>query len=389
MKGEFYNMDSKIIYKFQNHIISAFNVECNVFNVVLKGFENETSFFCSKCSKKCDYAKIHLYGCYEAVRWDNKYIYYCPCGYIFVAVSVFDEQDALSYSVITGPILMGNTEDFDGDYDKTIPNFSASRVNDISEIISAIFAKKPHKYASADTKCDFLNTIYKELENVKINGEYSIGLEKELQKSIINRDIESARMVLNKLLGQIFFHSNANLKIIKSRVLELIVILSRTAIEGGADIQQIFNLNNNYIEEVEQFTTLEKMSVWLTGIINRFMSYVFEFGDAKHADTIYKITAYIKRNYMKKITLDDIAQHVYLSSTYVSKIFKDEMKVSLSRYINEIRIEKSKVLLLDNSLSLVDVANLVGYEDQSYFTKTFKSIMGLSPGKYREKHTKQ
>ncbi len=64
------------------------------------------------------------------------------------------------------------------------------------------------------------------------------------------------------------------------------------------------------------------------------------------------------------------------------------MKITLSEYINKTRIEKSTRLLLDSSLSIVDVANLVGYEDQSYFTKVFKSIMGVSPGKYKEKHGK-
>ena len=88
----------------------------------------------------------------------------------------------------------------------------------------------------------------------------------------------------------------------------------------------------------------------------------------------------------KKITLDDIADNVYLSRTYISRIFKEEMKVTLTKYINKIRIDKSKQLLLDSSLTLADVANLTGFDDQSYYSKTFRSITGMSPGKYREKH---
>ena len=113
---------------------------------------------------------------------------------------------------------------------------------------------------------------------------------------------------------------------------------------------------------------------------------MFEFNDVKHADIIYKITAYVKSNYMKKITLEDIADHVFLSKTYLSRIFKEEMKVTLSKYINKIRIDKSKLLLLDSSLSLADVANLTGFDDQSYYSKTFRNITGMSPGRYREKH---
>ncbi len=378
-------MESRI-KKYQKHVASAFGVDCNLYDIMLKEFETISTVYCAGCGRQCDYKKTHLYGCYESVRWDNKYIYYCPCGFIFIAVPIFDDNAILSKGVITGPILMGNPEDYDGAYD--LPNYSTAMVNDMTELISAVFEQKKTEELQVVSTTDFLNTMYKELENVSENRYYPIELEKELQLSIEECDSMHARELLNKLLGQIFFHSNGNLKIIKARVLELIVILSRAAIEGGAGIQQIFNLNNDYIAEIEGFQTLEKLSRWLNSVINRYVSYVFEFKDVKHTDIIYKITAYIKTNYMNKLSLDDIAEYVYLSKTYVSKIFKEDMNVTLSEYINKVRIEKSKTLLLDSSLTIADVANLVGYEDQSYFTKKFKTMVGASPGKYKEKHGK-
>lgn len=372
-----------LIKKYQKHISSAFGAGCNKFNALLREFENKQNVYCSKCNK-CDYKNTHLYGCFESVRWDNKYIYYCPCGFIFVAVPLFDEQDALTDGIILGPVLMGEAEDFDEHPD--IPNMSTSKVNDMTEIASGVFAPKLKNIRAKESTNDFLNTIYKELENL---GEgYPIDIEKQLQKSIVDRDGEYARALLNKYLGQIFFYSNGDFKIIKARALELVVLLSRAAIEGGADVRQVFNLNNNYISEVESFDTLEQLSSWLSGVINRFISYVFEFGDAKHADTIYKVTAYIKNNYMNKISLDEIADYVYLSKSYLSKIFNSEMGMTISNYMNKIRIEKSKILLCDNSLSIADVANLTGFEDQSYFTKIFKNITGISPGQYKNKGDK-
>jgi len=53
-------------------------------------------------------------------------------------------------------------------------------------------------------------------------------------------------------------------------------------------------------------------------------------------------------------------------------------------YLNKIRIEKGRHLLKNTDIPLVDIAGLVGYEDQSYFTKVFKRLTGVSPGKYRE-----
>ena len=97
---------------------------------------------------------------------------------------------------------------------------------------------------------------------------------------------------------------------------------------------------------------------------------------------------YIRANYYKKISLDEIARYVNFSKTYLSRIFKEETGENISMYINKIRIEKAKLLLTDKGTSLVDVANMVGFEDQSYFTKVFKAVTGIPPKKYKETRSK-
>ena len=189
---------------------------------------------------------------------------------------------------------------------------------------------------------------------------------------------------MNQLLGHIYFASNFDLKSIKTRVVELIVILSRATIDAGADIREVFLFNTNYIQEIDRFDSIEELSVWLTGIMNRFISYSFDFNQVKHSNVVYKVMEYVKANYSKKLTLDDIARHVYLSRSYLSSIFKEETGQSLFSYVNSVRVEKSRMFLLDNSISLVDISEMCGFEDQSYFTKVFKKAMGVSPKKYRD-----
>jgi len=118
--------------------------------------------------------------------------------------------------------------------------------------------------------------------------------------------------------------------------------------------------------------------------MSRFLDCVFKFNDIKHVDIIYKAADYIRRNCSKKITLEDVAGYVYLSPAYFSRLFSEEMKCTFSTFLNQVRIEKSKRLLLSEDIRLVDVALLVGYEDQSYFSKVFKKLAGTTPGKYRE-----
>ena len=156
------------------------------------------------------------------------------------------------------------------------------------------------------------------------------------------------------------------------------------ALKGGAEIEQIFGLNYQYLNQIHSIMNLEELTLWLSMIMERFTDYVFNLTNVKNKDVIFKSIDYISKNYMKKITLEDVAAHVYLSPSYFSKIFKEEMDVNFNAYLNYVRIEMSKKLLLDPSISMVEVSNLVGFEDQSYFSKVFKKMTGLNPKKYRE-----
>ena len=104
----------------------------------------------------------------------------------------------------------------------------------------------------------------------------------------------------------------------------------------------------------------------------------------KHMDVLSKAVTFIKNNYMNKITLSDIAEHVFLSPTYFSKIFREETGQSPGAFITAIRIDASKRLLRDPSVSLITIPERTGFENQSYFTRVFKKEEGLTPGEYRK-----
>src|SRR5690606_4956502 len=119
-------------------------------------------------------------------------------------------------------------------------------------------------------------------------------------------------------------------------------------------------------------------------ILTRFTDCVFNLKNVKNKDIIYKAIEFINHKYMEKISLEVVADYVHLSSSYFSKLFKEETGYNFSTYLNNVRVEKSKKLLMNEDISLVDISNLVGFEDQSYFTKVFKKITGTTPGKFRE-----
>ena len=99
-----------------------------------------------------------------------------------------------------------------------------------------------------------------------------------------------------------------------------------------------------------------------------------------------EIKAYIDSHYHLNISLESIANHFYLSKSYLSKAFKQQFGTTLSGYITEVRMEQAKRLLMESGHQIKTVAELVGFNDISYFYKTFKKYYQCSPGQVAEQN---
>lgn len=92
---------------------------------------------------------------------------------------------------------------------------------------------------------------------------------------------------------------------------------------------------------------------------------------------------YIEENYMEKLKLSDVADHVYVSQWHLSKILNKHVEKSFSDILNQTRIEKAKELLWEPSLRIGDIAEKVGFLDMAHFSRVFKKFTGLSANEFR------
>lgn len=110
----------------------------------------------------------------------------------------------------------------------------------------------------------------------------------------------------------------------------------------------------------------------------------YEFMSFNKKYVIEQITKYMEAHYHEKISLDQIAANMYLSSFYISKLFKSETGDTPINYLISLRMQKAKELLdQDPEKSIQSVAAAVGYEDAYHFSKLFKKYYGLSPLYYK------
>lgn len=390
---------------FSFHLANLLNTNCRVVDTRTQCFLTDAignaRYFSPFChNQECNLLHTYLYGCNEAYRWNGKYIFYCPEGFVFIASSVSERDGELTGGLVLGPIIMGELDDTLELYQNPelrknvleLANISTDRVNHIAEIMAGItegVSGVAHSRMGgiAFKQEQLLQNLY---DGMPLSNEecYPIETEKKLKMILQSGDKKGAQALLNDLLGSIYVLAKFDVEIIKIRMIELLSVLSRATMDAGADPNEIIWFNTGCIREMQKCDSIEELSIWITGVLQQFIHYSFDFSAIKHSDTVYKVIDYIRVNYYNKISLDDIAQHVNFSKAYLSRIFKEETGENISSYINKVRIEKAKLLLSDKRCSLVDVANLTGFEDQSYFTKVFKSVTGISPKKFKESRTK-
>ena len=94
---------------------------------------------------------------------------------------------------------------------------------------------------------------------------------------------------------------------------------------------------------------------------------------------------YIQKHYREKIYLEDIAEALGISPTYLSRLFKKETGICLQDAINEERVFRAANLLLYSELSLTEIAQYVGFPNQSYMGKVFKKLRNMTPMSYRDR----
>ena len=133
------------------------------------------------------------------------------------------------------------------------------------------------------------------------------------------------------------------------------------------------------------FETIEDAAAWIKEIMtlsNRHLAAKFSTNNTQIVERVKK---YIEHNYVKNISLDEMAVGLYYSANYINRIFKQETGETIFNYTSTYRIEKAKEMLLDPKIKLSGVSEALGYSNSAYFSFIFKKATGLTPKEYRER----
>ena len=108
--------------------------------------------------------------------------------------------------------------------------------------------------------------------------------------------------------------------------------------------------------------------------------------DYKSLEKMKLILKFVENNYMEKITIEDVAKEVNLSQSHFMKYFKNTMGTSFIDYLNEYRLTMASRLLISSDSSILDIAAEVGFDNLSYFNRSFKKRFQQTPREYRKRY---
>ncbi|WP_169082479.1 response regulator [Paenibacillus sp. PL91] len=130
--------------------------------------------------------------------------------------------------------------------------------------------------------------------------------------------------------------------------------------------------------------TAEEFVGFLSELISRVIESMEWNIHQKQNRTVEKVVDFIRKNYAKDISLDDVAVHAQMSSNYLSTFFKQETGETFIEHLTRLRVDKAKTLMMNAQLRLYEIAQMVGYQDVKYFSRLFKRAVGVTPAEYRQ-----
>jgi YesN/AraC family two-component response regulator len=164
-------------------------------------------------------------------------------------------------------------------------------------------------------------------------------------------------------------------------------IMSRTCIDGGMEMELSFRLSDYYISQLDFIQTEKEVELLHNKMI---MDYTQRMAKLKKTKALSKPVSdslsFIHTHIKDRITIEDIADHIGKSVSYISRIFKSEMDISVSDYIRKAKIDKAKNMLRYSQVSLVEISSYLSFSSQSHFIKLFKEETGMTPRKYRSQY---
>lgn len=238
-----------------------------------------------------------------------------------------------------------------------------------------------------DTRQELIYREFVQRENLFLHAPYYPELEfyAVIRSGDIERTRELCRIPLTQKEGLGVLSMN-ELRHFQYHFAITAALIARYCIEGGMELSAAYSLSDFYIQRADRCRTPKEISDLHTTMC---MDYAEQMNQITKVATISPQIVlcqdYIYNHLHEKITVAQLAKYVSLSADYVSRLFKKELGIGVSRYILSKKIETAKNMLLYSQYTISEISTTLAFSTQSYFTEQFRKQTGTTPADFRVK----
>ncbi|MZP30070.1 response regulator [Heliobacterium undosum] len=221
-------------------------------------------------------------------------------------------------------------------------------------------------------------------ESVQVNPSgVLVSMERSLLEKIRCGERQEAQTGLKALLDEALERWDS-LEMVKTYLVELLILLSRSAMEGGAQLDRLSLSDRERIEGLLACRSKEDCRAWTETTLESLFDSMVDNRSSANRRLINRACEFINANCQRNLSLEEVARSAHLSPYYFSRIFKTEKGCNFVDFLTNARMEKAKKLLTDTDYNLIQIASQVGYQDSSYFCRVFRKETGMTPNRYRK-----
>ncbi|MBQ8350103.1 MAG: helix-turn-helix domain-containing protein [Ruminococcus sp.] len=177
------------------------------------------------------------------------------------------------------------------------------------------------------------------------------------------------------------------LRNLKYHMVVLAAMIARYCINGGMTPEESYSLSDFYIMKTDKCRTESEIRAVHVEMIEGYTNKMRQMKlSGVYSKQIVRAIDYIICHLHNRIFLEETAEHLKISSSYLSRLFKKETGIAFGEYVNKLKIEEAASLLLYTEYTDTEISNLLGFSSQSYFIKIFKKHTGTTPKTYKKQY---
>ncbi len=333
-------------------------------------------------------SRIRRLAIESAVRWGEPAVEYCPGHRLVWAVPLM--HNAVVLGGLVASALEKDVFPSGGGPAAVDVRAACTNLRELAErenITNAAFlAERRAQYRREQEKAEAIHEFKISPHQDDIRGMY-LQEEPALIAAIRRDDRPNARQIINNMLVAMLFRAGESINLTKSFFLELLVTMTRTAVEAGGKPEELLGSHFQSLSQLSQIESQEELAPWLHKNLDHVLDAISSSASARPASVPVTLAMEFMADHLgEDITRDDIARAAHLSSYHFSRLFKEQMGRSCNEMLNQLRVDHAAEMLVRSDRALVEIAIDCGFKDQSYFTKVFRKLMGKTPGEYRRQH---